>query len=71
MGCNCGKNRVGAKTAMRGAGGKKVIVLGYQVCYPDGTCTPTDQPIFSMVEARQMIRDARGGTVKRLVRDVA
>jgi hypothetical protein len=71
VGCNCGKNRVGAKSIVQGAGGKKVTVLGFQVCYPDGTCTPESQPIFSMIEARKMIRDARGGTVKRLVKEVA
>jgi hypothetical protein len=71
MGCNCGKNRVGSKSVVQGANGQRVKVLGFQVCYPDGRCTPEDQPIFSMIEARKMIRDARGGTVKRLVKEVA
>lgn len=69
MGCACGKNKVGARTTVQGSNGKRATVLGYQVCYPDGTCTPEDRPIFSMVEARQMVRSARGGTVKRLLRE--
>lgn len=71
MGCNCGKNRVGGTTIVRGTNGKKATFLGYQVCYPDGTCTPKAQPIFSMVECRQLIRDAGGGTVHRLLKDVS
>lgn len=71
MGCNCGKNRVGTTQYVRGQGGRQVVVLGYQVCYPDGTCTPESQPIFSMVECRKMIRDAGGGTIHRLLKDVA
>jgi hypothetical protein len=71
MGCNCGKNRVGARTTVSGTNGQKATFLGYQVCYPDGTCTPKDQPIFSMVECRTKIREAGGGTVHRLLKPVA
>jgi hypothetical protein len=70
MGCNCGKNRVGATTIVRGTNGKKAKVLGFQVCYPDGTCTPESQPIFSTVEARRLIRVAGGGTIRRLLKPV-
>lgn len=62
MGCNCGKRR--AVTA----GGE---TLGYKVIYPDGTSTPDDEPIFSQVEARAMIRAAGGGTIQRLVKKPA
>lgn len=56
---------------MRGPGNVRATVMGYQVCYPDGTCTPKDQPIFSMIEARSLIRDAGGGTVHRLLKEVS
>ncbi|UYL88122.1 hypothetical protein SEA_EVAA_11 [Gordonia phage Evaa] len=59
MGCSCGKRRSVT------AGGE---TLGYQVVYPDGTSTPEETPLFSMVEARAEVRRAGGGTIKRLVR---
>lgn len=62
MGCNCGKRR-----AVR-AGGE---TLGYQVTYPDGTSTPTDAPFLTITEAKMAVREAGGGTIKRLVRKPA
>lgn len=41
---------------------------GYQVIYPDGTATDPDEPFFSIVEAKAEIRQAGGGTIKRLVK---
>lgn len=71
MGCGCGKNRAGSKSIVVGSNGKRAQIVGYQVCYPDGTCTPENQPIFSMIEARKMIRGTRGSTIKRLMKEVA
>lgn len=68
MGCNCGKNR--AKATVRTADGKPAEVVGFQITWPDGTQTPANQPIFSMIEARKMMR-GRGGTVRRLLREVS
>jgi hypothetical protein len=71
MGCNCGKNKAGTKSTVLTANGKRAKIVGYQVCYPNGTCTPESEPIFSMVEARRMIRGTRGSTIKRLLKEVA
>ena len=62
MGCNCGKR----KTAY--AGGE---TLGFQVIYPDGTSTPEDAPFLTAMEAKLAVREAGGGTIKRLVRKPA
>ncbi|QGH80021.1 hypothetical protein SEA_NHAGOS_10 [Gordonia phage NHagos] len=59
MGCNCGKRRSVS------AGGQ---TLGYIVTYPDGTTTPEDAPFLTITEAKAEVRQAGGGTIKRLVR---
>lgn len=59
MGCSCNKrNRVvqGGET------------LGFIVTYPDGTSTPEAAPLLSITDAKDAIRAAGGGTIKRLVR---
>ena len=59
MGCSCNKRNQVVQ------GGE---TLGFIVIYPDGTSTPADAPILSITEAKRLIREAGGGTVKRLVR---
>lgn len=39
------------------------------VIYPDGTATPADAPFMSMTEAKLAVREAGGGTIKRLMRN--
>lgn len=43
--------------------------LGFIVTFPDGTSTPEDAPLMSITEAKRLIREAGGGTIKRLVRN--
>lgn len=59
MGCSCNKrNRV-----VEGG-----TTLGFIVIYPDGTSTPESAPFMSITDAKDAIRTAGGGTIKRLVR---
>lgn len=62
MGCNCGGGK--RRNLVRTADGKQAKLAGYQITWPDGTQTPADQPIFSMIEARKMIRGRNGATVR-------
>lgn len=58
MGCRCGG----------GASRPAETTLGYLVTYPDGSSTPEDAPLLSMMEARREVRQAGGGTIRRLVK---
>lgn len=62
MGCGCSKRRAVAKD-----GG---VTIGYLVTYPDGTTTPEDQPFLSITEAKVEVRQAGGGTIRKLVKRV-
>lgn len=59
MGCGCNKRNQVVQ------GGE---TLGFRVFYPDGTSTPEDALILSITEAKGLIRDAGGGSIKRIVR---
>jgi hypothetical protein len=58
MGCGCSARRKPS------AG----TVIGYLVTYPDGTTTPESQPFMSLTEAKIEVRQAGGGTIRKLVK---
>lgn len=60
MGCGCSKRRAAVKD-----GG---VTIGYLVTYPDGSVTPEDQPFLSITEAKVEVRQAGGGTIRKLIR---
>ena len=60
MACGCGARR---KAAAAG-----VVTVGYVVTYPDGSSTPESSPFLSLVEAKVEVRQAGGGTIRKLIR---
>ena len=44
------------------------MTLGYLVTYPDGTSTPESQPFMTLTEAKIEVRQAGGGTIRKLVK---
>ena len=60
MGCGCGARR---KAAASGT-----TVLGYVVTYPDGSSTPENSPFLSITEAKVEVRQAGGGTIRKIVK---
>jgi hypothetical protein len=61
MSCGCSKRNFATHNGE---------TLGFIVILPDGTQVPPegDPPFLSQVEARTEVRQAGGGTVKRLTR---
>jgi len=57
MGCGCGARRRAAASGM--------TILGYTVTYPDGTTSPD---FLSITEAKVEVRQAGGGTIRKVVR---
>ena len=57
MGCGC--------SARRRASRAGEVTLGYEVTYPDGSMSST---FMSLVEARVEVRQAGGGTIRKVVK---
>ena len=60
MGCGCGARR---KSVAAG-----LTTVGYLVTYPDGSTTPESEPFLTLTEAKIEVRQAGGGTIRKLVR---